>query len=278
MTNKGKWGPTIEIMKSTGIPLYDFSETAAKALIAMRNYTNLTQRPKPTYPKLEVDTKKARGIIQGAAGKKMLSGADVFELLKCYGIPTTPTVSAEESKVVDAASKLKFPLVLKIDDEAVIHKTDEGGVALGLKDKAALTSALSKMASKFGNGKHYVVQEMAPAGKEVIMGANLEGNAGHALMFGLGGIFVEVLKDVSFKLNPLSEQDAEASIKAIKGYPILEGMRGQEGVDVVKLKDVMLRLSKLLSDNPEIKEMDLNPIFAYPKGQSPKVVDARVRI
>jgi acetyltransferase len=113
----------------------------------------------------------------------------VFELLNCYGIPTTQTVSADQDGVVNAASGLTYPVVLKIDEEDVVHKSDAGGVALNLQDEVALSSALSEMASKFGEGKHYVIQEFLPEGKEVIMGANLEGKAGHVMMFGLGGIF-----------------------------------------------------------------------------------------
>jgi acetyltransferase len=170
-------------------------------------------------------------------------------------------------------------LVLKVDAEDIIHKTEVGGVSLNLKDKDSLQAAFDRMSEKFEEEKPgFILQEYLESGKEVIMGAKRNEGVQPTIMFGLGGIFVETIKDVQFRLAPLSREDALGMIHFIKGHSILEGVRGERGVDIDALAEILIRLSQLASDFPEIDEMDLNPVFSFEPGKGAKVVDARLKI
>jgi acetyltransferase len=166
-----------------------------------------------------------------------------------------------------------------VDSPDVIHKADEGGVVLGIRDNDGLMEAFGKMQRHFaGRNVSYLLQEQRPAGREIIVGSAACPGLGPLVMFGLGGVFVEVMKDVSFSLAPLTRAEASAMMKEIKGYRILEGMRGEAGVDLVAVEDLLCRVSGLVADFPQIVEMDLNPIFAYPSGTAPVAVDVRVKV
>lgn len=176
------------------------------------------------------------------------------------------------------AKKVGYPLVLKVDAESIVHKSDVGGVALGINDESTLLSAYKKMAKKFAKHKpSFVLQEHLAGGKEVILGSKGNLDLAPTVMFGLGGVFVEVLKDVQFRLAPLSREDAMEMIQSIKGYPILEGTRGEKPVDIDAVVDILLRLSELGTDFPQLDEMDLNPVLVFPKGKGAAVVDARIK-
>ncbi len=276
-----KWAEVIRLIREGGIPVYDFAETAARALSAMTRYGQFIQKMKPDFKKYRVEKKKAEDIIRGQKGKdKFLPQDVVFELLQRYGIPAVKTVRInKEEQLEKAAEKIGYPLALKVDSEKVVHKSDAGGVALDLKDKKELIASFRKMARKFAQYKpSFIVQKYMVEGKEVIMGAKANEGLQPTLMFGLGGVFVEILKDVQFRLAPLSSEDALEMIRSIKGYPILEGARGEKAVDTDKLIEILIRLSQLASDFPEINEMDLNPVFALERGKGAVVVDARLRI
>ena len=177
-----------------------------------------------------------------------------------------------------AAKKIGYPLVLKVDAEDIIHKTEAGGVMLNLKDEKALKTAFGKMSRKFAKEKPaFILQEYLEGGKEVIMGIKRNEGLKPNLMFGLGGIFVEILEDVQFRLAPLSQENASEMIRSIKGYPVLSGTRGAKPVDVDSLADILQRLSNLASDFPAIDEMDLNPVLVFEKGKGAAVVDARIK-
>ncbi|NIM59946.1 MAG: hypothetical protein GTO16_13560, partial [Candidatus Aminicenantes bacterium] len=212
--------------------------------------------------------------------EKFLPQDDVFKILRCYGIPTVKSIRIKKKADLDsAASKVKFPLVLKVDAEEIIHKTEVRGVFLNLKDKVSLQAAFNGMAAKFEKEKPaYILQEYLKSGKEVIMGAKRNESLQPTLMFGLGGIFVETIKDVQFRLAPLSREDTFEMIHSIKGHSILEGVRGEKAVDIDSLSEILTCLSQLASDFPEIDEIDLNPVFAFEKGKGAKVVDARLKI
>ena len=276
-----KWAEVIRLIREGNIPVYDFAETAARALSAMTEYGKVIKREEPVYKKYKVERKKATELLEKQRGKdKFLPQDVVFELLRRYGIPTVPTVKVKkEDQLEKAAGKIGYPLVLKVDSEKIIHKTEAGGVVLGLNEKSELLAAFKKMARKFARHKPgYILQKHMAEGKEVIMGAKANPGVQPTIMFGLGGVFVEVLKDVQFRLAPLSEQDAVEMIQTIKGYPLLQGARGEKAVDVDKLVEILMRLSQLASDFPEISEMDLNPVFALEKDKGAVVVDARLRI
>src|SRR4030042_3001289 len=203
------------------------------------------------------------------------------ELIKNAGIPVVETKLARtKAEAVSLSKKMGFPVVLKIVSPDVVHKSDSGGVRLGLINAVQVGKAYSEIISAIK--KHYPkakiegieVQKMAHPGVEVIIGMTKDEQFGPVLMFGLGGILVEVLKDVSFRIVPLTKRDASQMIKEIKGYPLLQGYRGQEPADVPFLEDLMLKVSDFVDKSPEIKELDLNPIFAY-KNKA-EAVDARV--
>jgi len=203
------------------------------------------------------------------------------ELLKDAGIPIVEAkLATTKAEAVALSQKIGLPVALKIVSPDVIHKSDSGGVKLGLASAAQVGKAYGDIVTAIK--KHHPkakvegisVQKMARPGVEVIIGMTKDAQFGPVLMFGLGGILVEVLKDVSFRIVPLAKRDAHEMIKEIKGYPLLEGYRGQEPADVPFLEDLMLKVSDFVDKNPEIKELDLNPIFAY-KSKA-VAVDARV--
>jgi acyl-CoA synthetase (NDP forming) len=203
------------------------------------------------------------------------------EIIKSAGIPVVEAKLARtKAEAISLSKKMGFPVVLKIVSLDVVHKSDSGGVRLGLANAAQVGKAYSEIISAIK--KHYSkakiegisVQKMAHPGVEVIIGMTKDEQFGPVLMFGLGGILVEVLKDVSFRIVPLTKRDASQMIKEIKGYPLLEGYRGQEPADIPFLEALILKVSDFIDKNPEIKELDLNPVLAYKDGAV--AVDARV--
>lgn len=276
-----RWAEVVRLIRESGIPVYDFPEAASKVLSAMTEYGQIIQKEAAFYKKYEVDKGAAESVINRyRRQEKFIPQSDVFEILRSYGIPTVVTTRIEKKDELEAAAtKVGYPLVLKVDAEEIIHKTEVGGVSLNLKDKEALKSAFEKMSKQFEKEKPgFILQEYLEDGKEVIMGAKANEGLEPTIMFGLGGIFVETLKDVAFRLAPLSEEDAWEIIRSIKGYPLLEGTRGEKGVDLDKLVEILIRFSQLVSDFPEIGEMDLNPVFAFETGKGALVVDARLKL
>jgi acyl-CoA synthetase (NDP forming) len=214
-------------------------------------------------------------------GRTLLTEIESKQLLKQAGIAVIDAKLATSNEEAIAVSRqFGFPVVLKIVSPDIIHKSDAGGVKLGLKTSKQVGKAyddiLTAIRQKYPQAiiQGVSVQKMARPGVEVIIGMSKDAQFGPVLMFGLGGIFVEVLKDVSFRIVPLIRRDAREMIKEIKGYPLLQGYRGQEPADVSNLEEWLLKISTFVEQNPEIKELDLNPIFAYSDGAV--AVDARV--
>lgn len=281
LTIEEKFGKVIRLIRQGGVPVFDFPESASKALAAMIKYGRILQREEPEYIEYDRDKKKAADIIARHRGSgKFMPQADVFELLNCYGIPVAKVARVtSKDELKKAAQHLNYPLVLKVDAEEVVHKSDAGGVILNLKDEAALLKAFDDMAGKFAQYKpSFIVQEQLSGGREAIIGSKASEGVASMVMFGLGGVFVETLKDVQFRLAPLSRQDADNMITSIKGYPILKGTRGEKPADIEKLREVLIRVSQLAGDFPEIEEMDLNPVFCFEAGKGVAVVDARLKI
>jgi len=214
-------------------------------------------------------------------GRTLLTEIESKELLRQVGISVIDTrlaISREEA--ISISRQLGFPVVLKIASPDIVHKSDAGGVKLGLKTSKQVGKAyddiLAAIGQKYSEAKiqGVSVQKMARPGVEVIMGMSKDAQFGPVLMFGLGGILVEILKDVSFRIVPLTKRDARAMIREIKGYPLLEGYRGQEPVDVANLEELILKVSSFAEQHPEVKELDLNPVFAYSDGAV--AADARI--
>ena len=222
-------------------------------------------------------------IVQRARteGRILLTEIESKELIAEAGIDVTETKLARSRKdAMGISDRMGYPVVLKIASEAITHKSDAGGVKLGLLTPEEVGRAydeiLASVSQKHPNAaiQGITVQKAARPGIEVIMGMLKDAQFGPVLMFGLGGIWVEILKDVSFRIVPLTKKDASSLIREIKGYPLLEGRRGREAVDVTRLEETLMKLSAFVEKHPEIKELDLNPIFAYADGYL--AVDARI--
>jgi len=213
--------------------------------------------------------------------RTVLTEIEAKQIIQNAGIKVVETrLAASPKEAVTLAGKIGYPVVLKIASPDVIHKTDAGGVKVGLNSaaevKKAYTDILGSVGKKCPKAKieGVAVQAMAKPGIEVIVGMSKDEQFGPVIMFGLGGIFVEVLKDVSFRLIPIEKRDAEAMIQEIKGVAMLKGYRGQAPANIPALVDVLLKVSALVEKMPEIKELDLNPVFAYK--DSAVAVDARI--
>jgi acyl-CoA synthetase (NDP forming) len=184
----------------------------------------------------------------------------------------------------EAAKALGYPVALKLASSTITHKTDVGGVALNLTSEIGVRGAFDLIKERLKEaGRHremegVVVQEMVPGGIEAIIGVTQDPSFGPLLMFGLGGTYVELLKDVAFRIHPLTDADAREMIRSVKGYPLLEGWRGAEPGDIASLEDLLLRVSAMVEDLPEIAEMDFNPVKVLPPGEGSVVVDSRVLV
>jgi acyl-CoA synthetase (NDP forming) len=230
-----------------------------------------------------VDLNKTPTIISQARreGRKALLETEAKAICMEYAIPvTTFKLAKSEEEATEFAGQIGFPVVLKIVSPDILHKSDAGGVMVNLKSAVEVQSAYGKIlenAKKYNSAAKIVgvlVQEMAPQSTEVIVGAIKDPQFGQTLMFGLGGIFVELLKDVTFRVAPITQEDAHEMVMKVKAYPLLKGYRNTPPADIDAIISVLLNTSKLVMDYPEIKELDLNPIMAYEKGA--KTVDARI--
>jgi len=214
-------------------------------------------------------------------GRKYLLEPEAKAVCMEYGIPVTKfRVAKNVEETTRFAEETGYPVVLKIVSPDIVHKFDVGGVVLNLKSSQEVRDAYKRVMANVKKHKPdakivgVLVQEMAPPSTEIIVGATKDPQFGPALMFGLGGIFVEVLKDVSFRIAPITKSDAREMITEVKGYPILRGYRGEPPADINAIVEVLLNTSRLVMDHPEIRELDLNPILVYEKGA--KTVDARI--
>jgi len=272
-------GTYISRIQQSGVPVFEYGEAGARALINMTRYGLIRHAPEPEYPKIDIDKSSAETILAKCASG-YISQADAYSVLNAYGILTAKYVKVKNSDDLKSVSgTLKFPVVMKVDAKDIVHKSDEGGLVLNIADEPELFAVLKNMESKFkAHDPSFIVQEQLGDAVETIMGVNNTEGIGPIVMFGLGGIFVEALKDVQFRLAPLSRQDARAMIHDIKGVPILKGTRGRKGADLSSLDDILLRISKLATDFPQIAEMDLNPVFSFGPDKGSKVVDVRIKL
>ena len=216
-------------------------------------------------------------------GRTVLTEIESKQVLAAAGIPVVEAQLATTAEDAGkAAKKAGFPVVIKIVSPDITHKSDAGGVRVGLQSKKEVIAAFEEMmdAVREVQPKARIdgveVQHMAPAGTEVIIGMRKDPQFGPVLMFGLGGVLVEVLKDVAFRIVPLAPRDARQMVREIKGYPVLEGARGRDAADVAALETLILKLSEFVEANPQIEEIDLNPVFAHKDGVI--AVDARIVI
>jgi len=222
-----------------------------------------------------------RIIEKAKAEKRSLLETEAKELLREYGIPVPDfKLIKSEDEIIGLAKEINFPIVMKIISPDIIHKTDAGGVKLNIKDEAEARLAYQeiifqvKKYNKEARILGVITDTMAPEGTEIIVGMIKDPHFGQVLMFGLGGIFVEILKDISFRVLPIEERDAREMITEIKGYEILKGVRGEASKDIEAIKILLMKISQLTLENSEISEIDLNPVFVFEKGL--QIIDARI--
>lgn len=270
-----------------GIPSYSAPDVALNAMAALKEYQKIkeTAGEKPeTYN--DTDRETALQIIRAVreAGRDALTEIESKQIFKAYGLEITQSkLATNEAEAIEFAKEIGFPLVMKIVSPDILHKSDAGGVKVGIRDEQGVHEAYKEI---LGNAKSYksdadihgiVVQEMAPWGTEVILGSVNDPTFGPTVMFGLGGIFVEVLKDVTFRVAPFSKNQALEMMREIKASPILDGVRGEKAKDKKMLADTICRYANMIVDlKDEISETDANPVLVYEEGQGLKVADARV--
>ncbi len=283
MTNMSleRFQETAKILKDGGVPCYSFPTTAAKALGALYRYSKLRARDIGEPALLNVMNTKIAEISLNQSkkeGRSYLTADRVYDLLTAYGIPVPEWWLANDIyEAENAAINIGFPVVLKAESAAIVHKSDMGGVVINLKSAEEVRVAAEKMRDAFGDkGLKYLVQKFLPGGKELIAGVSTKPGLGHLVMFGLGGIYVEVLKDVVFKIAPVTDVEAREMLSSIKATRLLDGVRGEKGINKEKVIDIIQRISKLVTDFPMITEMDMNPIIAI--NDKVYVVDARIKI
>jgi acyl-CoA synthetase (NDP forming) len=224
----------------------------------------------------------SRGFSQAKKeGRKNLLETEAKTVCMDYGIPVTKfELAKNEKEATEFAEKIGFPVVLKIVSPDIIHKSDVGGVMVNLKDANSVRNAYQQIMKNVKKHKAkakivgVLVQEMAPSATEVIIGSTKDPQFGPAIMFGLGGIFVEIMKDVTFRIAPINEEEAREMITEVKAYPLLKGYRNSPPADIDAIVKILLSTSRLVTEHQEIKELDLNPIMVYEKGA--KTVDARI--
>ncbi len=274
-----KWQRLIDAIREGGVPVYEFPETAARALCGMTRYGEHRHAPAEEFPELAVDRAAAEKILAPSPAG-YLSQADAFAVLDAYGIPAVKTHAVAGREGLKAAGDaVGYPLVLKVDARGIVHKTEAGGLTLGIQNETELRAAFTEMAKRFrAESPTFIVQAQLDDAVETIVGVNNTEGPAPILMFGLGGVLVEAIKDVAFRLAPLSKQAAEAMIGAIKGQPVLAGVRGRGSADVDSLVEILLRVSRLANDFPRIAELDLNPILSFGPDGGSQAVDVRIRL
>ena len=281
MTDRRQWTEVVRILQDGGVPCFSLPGEAARAMAAMVRYHTIRSRNIGAVKSFgDVDKGKGEAILAKAeqTGRINLSADEVYGILDAYGIPVADwQMAANSAEAIKAAETIGFPVVVKADANDVLHKSDMGAVAVNVTDSQAVRAAVERIQQKLSvKGLRFLVQKYLPGGLEVIMGAKAEAGLGHLIMFGLGGIYVEVMKDIVFNLSPVTDAEAQEMLSSIKGAPLLKGVRGQKGVDQRRLAEIILRLSQMVSDLPAIKEMDLNPVMAFE--DAAVVVDARISL
>jgi acetyltransferase len=275
------------ILQDHAIPSYEYPEDAVAALDAMLCYRRAQQEPERLYQVFEADRGQVRQIFSTviAQHRHDLIEKEAREVLKAYGFRLPETLMARTTKeAVQAASKIGYPVVMKIASPDVLHKSDVGGIRVKLENDAMVEDAFFDITSNIQLRQPdarilgVMVQEMIPQGKEVILGITRDIQFGPMIMFGLGGIYVEILKDVAFRIAPLSLEEADAMIREIRAFPLLRGVRGEAPADIGGIREALLRLSQLAMDFPEIIEGDINPLLVCPDGEGTVAVDARITI
>jgi len=275
----------IDVLWQYGVPNYSFPERAAAALAAMSAYRREKERPIFEVEPCTVCIPKVRELFDRvrAEGRVSIGDAEAWTVLECYGftIPQSRLAKTPE-EAVEIAEEIGYPVVLKVASPDILHKTDVGGVRLNLRSPDDVRDAFDLIiyrAGRYVQGANIwgcQVQQMVPGGREVLVGMSRDPQFGPLVAFGLGGIYVEALKDVTFRVAPFSPQEADEMIREIRSYRLLEGVRGEPPADHEAMVDALLRISQLVTDFPEIVELDINPLMVFEEGRGAMAIDMRL--
>lgn len=269
------------------VPNYPFPERAISAVEAMYKYTVWQKKAVPKTKKINIQKERVASIFEKIRqmGRQYLCEDEAKQVISIYGFRIPKSILAtSEAEAVQAAEEIGYPVVAKISSPDILHKSDFGGVRIGIKSASEVRRFFSDITQKAqrlmssAEIKGVLVQQMITGGKEVILGMSRDPQFGPLLMFGLGGIYIEVLKDVTFRIAPIGSDEAEEMIHEIRSLPLLKGVRGEKPVDMNALVDSILRLSQLVTDFPDILEMDINPLIVFPEGGGTMAIDARMTI
>lgn len=274
-----------ELLSDHNIPNYPFPERAAKVLRAMSLYRRLQSKPAQEPKRFDTDIKTVRELFLRVQeqGRVTIGDLEARSILSAYDIQVPASELAEDSELaVEIASRIGFPVVLKVASPDILHKTDVGGVKVGLQTAEDVRDAFDLITYRT---QRYLpearlwgclVQKMVPSGLEVLIGMNRDPQFGPLITFGLGGIYVEALKDVTFRIAPISPLEAEEMLGEIRAHALLDGVRGEAPADKRAIIDTILRIGQLVTDFPEIMELDINPFVVYPENQGGIAIDMRL--
>ena len=270
--------------------LYIFPESAVNALVALDRYRVWREKPVGEVKRFDVRSGMADELIQECRrqGRAQMTAEESLRLMGYYGIPVAQsTAAADREEVERVAGGLRYPVVLKAVAPDLVHKMDAGGVLVDIRGPEELRAAVQRMTESVARyrsdkggagGLGFLIQEYVHGGREVIVGMTHDPKFGPVVMFGLGGIYVETMKDVVFRVPPLTDLEAREMIQQIRGYSLLRGVRGEPPVDHDALAEILQRFSQLAEDFPEIAEIEVNPLLVFPQGSDFRAVDARVRL
>jgi len=275
----------IDLLQEYGVPSYPFPERAAEALAAMNAYVRAQQVPQEKIERRDVDSDTVRQLFDRvrSEGRVSIGDSEARGILVAYGLPVPESRLAKTpEEAIKIADEIGYPVVLKIASPDILHKTDVGGVKLNLGSAEDVRDAFDLIvyrAQRYVEGAYIwgcLVQEMVPKGREVLVGMSRDPQFGPLVAFGLGGIYVEALKDVVFRVAPFGAQEADEMIHEIRAYPLLDGIRGEPRADHEAMVDSLLRISQLVTDFPEIVELDINPLVVFDEGRGAVALDMRL--
>lgn len=283
---KSEFFQQLSEMKVT-VPFYMYSEEAAEAFCRLNQQRLWQARPEGVVPQHPMDEDRALSIFKAAAaeGRRELTTRESLEVLDACGVRTCRSGMAHsEEEAVELAARVGYPIVMKMTSKSTSHKTDVGGVRVGIADEAQLRAEYQDLLAKLeAKGlleglEGVIIQEMVKSKRELVTGIATDPQMGPMIMFGLGGVFVEVLKDVAFRIAPLTDIDAQELIRSVKAVKLLEGARGMIPAQMDKVEDTLLRISQLADQHRFVKELDINPLMVSDKDGEPIAVDARIAI
>ena len=269
------------------VPFFMYAEQAADGLNRLNQQRIWIEKPVGDCPVFSVDRQKAQEIIMQSAsqGREQLTTRESIDVLEAYGIRVCRSgFAVDEEQAVDIADKVGYPVVMKMTSKTTSHKTDVGGVRVNIQSadelRAQYRDLIAKLKEKnlLDGLEGVIIQEMVKGSREMVCGVATDPQYGHMVMFGLGGVFIEVMKDVTFRMAPLTTTDADEMIKGVKAYKLLQGARGTTHAQMDQLRECLLRISQLVSDFPAITELDINPLIISEKNGEGIAVDGRIKV